>query len=164
VAVPPIFSQYGSLILQAGSVKGVCAMRSFAIKQFLPVAAGVVLALASVAESAAMPVDVSPRSEAAATGSVVDVRYVPRRRVVRRAPRRGNAAAAAAFGAMALGIGAAIASSRRDDYGYGYGYPGYGYGGYAPAYGGYGYGGGYYRPRYYVPRYYGGRPFYRRFH
>jgi hypothetical protein len=138
-------------------------MHSFAIKRVLPVAAGVAIALASVGESVAMPVDVAPRTEAAAAGSVVDVRYVPRRRVVRRAPRRGNAAAAAAFGAMALGIGAAIASSQRDDYGYGYGYPGYGYGGYAPVYGGYGYGGGYYRPRYYAPRYYGGRPFYRHY-
>jgi len=139
-------------------------MGNFAIKKVLPVVAGVALAVASVAESVAMPIDVAPRSEAVDAGSVVDVRYVPKRRVVRRAPRRGsgNAAAAAAFGAMALGIGAAIASSQRNDY-YGYGYPGYGYGyGYAPVYGGYGYGGGYYRPRYYAPRYYG-RPFYRGF-
>ncbi|MDF2114676.1 hypothetical protein PY365_03760 [Roseiarcaceae bacterium H3SJ34-1] len=141
-------------------------MRTFAMKRVLPAAAGVALALplalASVAESAAMPVDVAPRSEAAAAGSVVEARYIPKRRVVRRAPRRGNAAAAAAFGAMALGIGAAIAADRRNDYYYGYGYPAYGH----PAYGyGYapGYYGGYYRPRYYAPRYYGPRPFYRRF-
>lgn len=140
-------------------------MGSFAIKRALPVAAGVALALASVGESAAMPIDLAPPSEAISAGSVVDVKYVPKRRVVRRAPRRGNAAAAAAFSAMALGIGAAIASSQRYDDGYGYApvYPGYGYG-YAPAYGGYGYGGGgYYRPRYYAPRHYGPRPFYRRF-
>jgi hypothetical protein len=135
-------------------------MGGFAIKSILPVAAGVALALAGVGESVAMPVDVAPRSEAVSAGQVLGVRYVPKRRVVRRAPRRGNAAAAAAFGAMALGIGAAIAADRRNDYyGYGYGYPAYGYG-YAPGY----YGGGYYRPRYYAPRYYGPRPFYRRFH
>ena len=124
-------------------------MSTFAIKRMVPIVAGIGLALASVAESAAMPIDTAPRSQVASAGSVVDVKYVAKRRVVRRAPRRGDAAAAAAFGAMALGIGAAIASSQRDDYYYGY--PGYGYG-YAPVYGGYGYGGGYYRPRYYAPR------------
>ena len=148
--------------------EGSRAMNYFTIERFVALAAGVALLIASVAGSAAMPIDVAPPYASATASPILDVKHVGKRhgkhigkrRVVRHARRRGggNAAAAALFGAAALGIGAAIAAGQRDDYGYapvypGYGYsPNYGYGAYGYPRTYYGNGGGYYpQQQYYAP-------------